>query len=118
MSFLRRVEEGQENEPRVLKAQLALAATSVRNTHITSPAWALLVSVLCSIGIFGHAPFAVTLFLPLAVGVAVGASALMVEEAGGIVTRFSGAAVTGKGDILAASKALHPWLQEGFQPRA
>lgn len=47
-----------------------------------------------------------------------GASALMVEEAGGIVTRFSGAAVEGKGDILAASKALHPWLQEGFLPKA
>ncbi|OWV87749.1 inositol monophosphatase [Rhizobium sp. R635] len=43
-----------------------------------------------------------------------GASALMVEEAGGIVTRFSGAAVDGRGDILAASKALHPWLKEGF----
>ncbi|RUM00386.1 inositol monophosphatase family protein [Rhizobium chutanense] len=43
-----------------------------------------------------------------------GASALMVEEAGGIVTRFSGADVDGRGDILAASKALHPWLREGF----
>ncbi|WP_064685274.1 inositol monophosphatase family protein [Rhizobium bangladeshense] len=43
-----------------------------------------------------------------------GASALMVEEAGGIVTRFSGAEVDGKGDILAASKALHPWLKQGF----
>lgn len=43
-----------------------------------------------------------------------GASALMVEEAGGIVTRFSGTEVDGKGDILAASKALHPWLKEGF----
>lgn len=47
-----------------------------------------------------------------------GASALMVEEAGGVVTRFSGAAVTGKGDILAASKPLYPWLREGFQPKA
>jgi myo-inositol-1(or 4)-monophosphatase len=47
-----------------------------------------------------------------------GASALMVEEAGGIVTRFSGAAVSGKGDILAANKALHPWLQDGLQPKA
>ncbi|ANL56687.1 inositol monophosphatase family protein [Rhizobium phaseoli] len=47
-----------------------------------------------------------------------GASALMVEEAGGIVTRFSGAEVDGKGDILAASKALHPWLKQGFQSKA
>ncbi|MBB3526428.1 inositol monophosphatase family protein [Rhizobium sp. BK456] len=47
-----------------------------------------------------------------------GASALMVEEAGGIVTRFSGAAVDGKGDILAASKVLHPWLREGFLAKA
>ncbi|PDT08427.1 inositol monophosphatase family protein [Rhizobium sp. M1] len=47
-----------------------------------------------------------------------GASALMVEEAGGIVTRFSGAEVSGRGDILAASKALHPWLKEGFRIKA
>lgn len=46
-----------------------------------------------------------------------GASALMLEEAGGIVSRFSGADVSGKGDILAASKALYPWLLEGFQPK-
>jgi two-component system cell cycle sensor histidine kinase PleC len=77
VSFLRRVEEGQENEPRVLKAQLALAASSVRNTRITSPAWALLVAVLCSVGTFGHVSFAITLFLPLAVAVSIGASSLM-----------------------------------------
>ncbi|MBA9032186.1 inositol monophosphatase family protein [Rhizobium leguminosarum] len=47
-----------------------------------------------------------------------GASALLVKEAGGIVTRFSGAEVDGRGDILAASKALHPWLLEGFQSKA
>ncbi|RWX11979.1 inositol monophosphatase [Rhizobium hidalgonense] len=47
-----------------------------------------------------------------------GASALMVEEAGGIVTRFSGADVDGKGDILAASTALHPWLLDGFRTKA
>ncbi|MBB2683965.1 UNVERIFIED_ORG: myo-inositol-1(or 4)-monophosphatase [Rhizobium etli] len=46
------------------------------------------------------------------------ASALMVEEAGGIVTRFSGAEVDGWGDILAASRALHPWLKEGFHIKA
>ncbi|EJB01988.1 inositol monophosphatase/fructose-1,6-bisphosphatase family protein [Rhizobium leguminosarum bv. trifolii WSM597] len=47
-----------------------------------------------------------------------GASALMVEEAGGIVTRFSGADVKGPGDILVASKALYPWLREGFLAKA
>ncbi|HWT59214.1 MAG TPA: inositol monophosphatase family protein [Rhizobium sp.] len=47
-----------------------------------------------------------------------GASALMVEEAGGVVTRFSGADVKGPGDILAASKALYPWLREGFLVKA
>ncbi|AHG48588.1 Myo-inositol-monophosphatase (plasmid) [Rhizobium leguminosarum bv. trifolii CB782] len=47
-----------------------------------------------------------------------GASALMVEEAGGIVTRFSGAAVDGRGDIVAASTALHPWLLDGFRTKA
>jgi myo-inositol-1(or 4)-monophosphatase len=44
-----------------------------------------------------------------------GASALMVREAGGIVTAFSGEAVNANGDILAASQALYPWLLDGFK---
>jgi two-component system cell cycle sensor histidine kinase PleC len=67
----------QESEPRVLKAQLALAATSARNTRITSPAWAAVCAILASTGVFGHVSFAHTLFLPLAVAAAMGASALM-----------------------------------------
>jgi two-component system cell cycle sensor histidine kinase PleC len=69
--------ENQESEPRVLKAQLALAATSARNTRITSPAWAAVCAILASTGVFGHVSFAHTLFLPLAVAAAMGASALM-----------------------------------------
>jgi two-component system cell cycle sensor histidine kinase PleC len=68
-----------ECEPRILKAQLALAARSARETRYTSPVWALLVAVLCSdlVTPFGRVPFAHTILLPLAVTVAVGAMALM-----------------------------------------
>ena len=76
VSIFRFITEGQEYEPRVLKAQLALAATTARN-RVTSPLWAAAAAVLCSAGIFGHVSFAHTLFVPLAVAVAVGASALM-----------------------------------------
>jgi len=67
----------QEIDPRVLKAQLALAATTARNMRVTSPVWAVACAILCSVGVFGHVSFAATLFLPLAVTAAVGASALM-----------------------------------------
>jgi two-component system cell cycle sensor histidine kinase PleC len=67
----------QESEPRVLKAQLQLAATTARNIRITSPIWAVACAILCSTGVFGHVSFAHTLFLPLAVTAAMGASALM-----------------------------------------
>ena len=73
----RAITESQESEPRVLKAQLALAATTARNTRITSPIWAAVCAILCSTGVFGHVSFAHTLFLPLAVTAAMGASALM-----------------------------------------
>jgi two-component system cell cycle sensor histidine kinase PleC len=74
LGFLTR---GQESEPRVLKAQLALAATTARNTRVTSPLWAAACAILCSVGIFGNVSFAATVFLPLAVTASVGASALM-----------------------------------------
>ncbi len=77
MSILRFITEGQESEPRVLKAQLILAATAAHNTRITSPVWALLCAVFCSTGVFGHVSFSHTLFLPLVVTAAMGASALM-----------------------------------------
>jgi two-component system cell cycle sensor histidine kinase PleC len=59
-----------------LKAQLTLAATTARNTRVTSPLWAAACAILCSTGVFGNASFASTLFLPLAVTAAMGASAL------------------------------------------
>ncbi len=77
MSIFSAITESQESEPRVLKAQLALAATTARNTRITSPVWAAICAILCSTGVFGHVSFAHTLFLPLAVTAAMGASALM-----------------------------------------
>lgn len=45
-----------------------------------------------------------------------GASMLLVREAGGLVTGFSGGPIGRFGDILAANPALHPWLVEGFKP--
>lgn len=45
-----------------------------------------------------------------------GASMLLVREAGGVVTGFSGGPIGRFGDVLAANPALHPWLVEGFQP--
>ena len=77
MSFFSALTENQESEPRVLKAQLELAATTARNTRVTSPVWAAACAILCSTGVFGHVSFAHTLFLPLAVTAAMGASALM-----------------------------------------
>jgi two-component system cell cycle sensor histidine kinase PleC len=77
VSILSVITQSQESEPRVLKAQLALAATTARNTRITSPIWAAVCAILCSTGVFGHVSFAHTLFLPLAVTAAMGASALM-----------------------------------------
>ncbi|OWW05441.1 inositol monophosphatase [Rhizobium sp. R72] len=44
-----------------------------------------------------------------------GASALLVREAGGVVSAFNGGPITASGDILAANRALHPWLVTGFQ---
>ena len=77
MSILGFLTRGQESEPRVLKAQLALAATTARNTRVTSPLWAAACAILCSVGVFGNVSFAATVFLPLAVTASVGASALM-----------------------------------------
>jgi two-component system cell cycle sensor histidine kinase PleC len=77
VSIFRFFTQGQESEPRVLKAQLMLAATTARNSRITAPIWAAACAFLCSAGIFGHVSFASTLFLPLAVTAAMGANALM-----------------------------------------
>ncbi len=77
MSFFAFLDQDQESEPRVLKAQLTLAATTARNTRITAPILAAACATLCSLGVFGHVSFAYTLLLPLAVAASVGASALM-----------------------------------------
>ncbi|GGE20446.1 inositol monophosphatase [Aureimonas endophytica] len=45
-----------------------------------------------------------------------GAAMLLLREAGGIVTSFAGGAVRESGDILAANRAIHPWLLAGFAP--
>ncbi|WP_246102744.1 inositol monophosphatase family protein [Rhizobium straminoryzae] len=43
-----------------------------------------------------------------------GASVLLIREAGGRVTGFSGGEIGRHGDILASNGTLHPWLLEGF----
>ncbi|MBP2548112.1 myo-inositol-1(or 4)-monophosphatase [Neorhizobium galegae] len=43
-----------------------------------------------------------------------GASKLLIEEAGGRVTGFTGAPIGAHGDILASNGALHAWLMDGF----
>ena len=57
------------DDVRVLKAQLDLAARSVKATWVTSPFWALGVAFLCSgpVGILGTRPLGVSLFLPVVV---------------------------------------------------
>ncbi len=77
MSVFSFLTEGQESEPRVLKAQLQLSVTTARNTRITAPILAAACAILCSTGVFGQVSFAHTLLLPLAVVATVGASALM-----------------------------------------
>jgi two-component system cell cycle sensor histidine kinase PleC len=68
-----------EGDPRVLKAQLRLTAHAMHATRLSAPLWALLVAVLTSsvTGIFGNVSFARALILPLAVTIAVGATALI-----------------------------------------
>ena len=57
------------DDARVLKAQLDLAALSIRQTWLTSPIWALALAVLGSraLAVFGSRPLGVTLYLPLIV---------------------------------------------------
>ncbi|MDO1583013.1 inositol monophosphatase family protein [Rhizobium oryzicola] len=44
-----------------------------------------------------------------------GAAALLVKEAGGTVTGFTGGIVTANGDVLASNGGMHAWLLEGFK---
>lgn len=76
-AFLSLPGEKAESDPRVLKAQLALAAESARAIRLTSPVWAAAIAVLSSIGVFGQVSFAQTIFLPLAIAVSSGIGALM-----------------------------------------
>jgi two-component system cell cycle sensor histidine kinase PleC len=74
-------DQATRGDARVLKAQLDLAARSVRTTRMTSPAWALALAVLCSdrFGMLGHRPLTVTLFMPLTVLAAITAAAVMMS---------------------------------------
>jgi two-component system cell cycle sensor histidine kinase PleC len=66
-------------DPRVLKAQLDLAAMSVRATRYTSPAWALIAAAVTArpVGLFGQVPLSHVVYLPLAVAAVMGIVSLM-----------------------------------------
>lgn len=66
-------------DPRVLKAQLGLAARSMRATRYSSPFWALVVALLCSplTGVFGQVALGRALLLLVAVMITVAASSLI-----------------------------------------
>ncbi len=57
-----------QTDPRVLRAQLALAARSMRATRYSSPLWALVVALLCSqlTGALGSVPVLRAMLLPVA----------------------------------------------------
>lgn len=65
---------------------------------------------LCAVAASRHDAFFEDALSPLDYA----AAALVVTEAGGIVTGFSGAPVDAGGAILAANPALHPWLVSLF----
>jgi two-component system cell cycle sensor histidine kinase PleC len=106
-----------KGDPRVLRAQLALTAHAMRATRFTAPLWALLVACLSSslASPFGNASFASTLFLPLAVSIAVGATALMSsayarckDSQGDLQSWFRWFLVTQV--IMSCAWGLMPWL--------
>ena len=61
--------ETERGDSRVLKAQLDLAAQSIRATRVTSPLWALAIAIVCSrlFGFLGARPITETFYLPLIV---------------------------------------------------
>ncbi len=65
---------------------------------------------LCAVAASRHDAFFEDALSPLDYA----AAALVVTEAGGIVTGFSGAPVDARGAILAANPVLHPWLVSLF----
>ena len=77
MSFLHGTE--QRTDPRVLRAQLTLAARSMRATRYSSPLWALVVAGMCSelTGVFGRVPVLNAMLLPLAVTAVVAATSMV-----------------------------------------
>ncbi len=70
----RKIREWRAGDPRVLKAQLDLAAMSVKATRLTSPVWALIAAALCAApaGPFGQMPVSRVIFLPVAVSAVMG----------------------------------------------
>lgn len=71
MPFWTSAQDVSVRDPRILKAQLALAIHSVRLNRISNPLWALVVAVLCSGGVFGDVPWGRSLFLPLTISVVI-----------------------------------------------
>ena len=75
----RKIREQHAGDPRVLKAQLDLAAMSVQATRYTSPVWALIAAAICAapVSLFGHAPVSRVIWLPAAVAAVMGVIGMM-----------------------------------------
>ena len=117
MSFWGLAAEVGGGDPRVLKAQLGLTTQAMRTSRISAPFWALLVALLTSssTGMFGEVSFARTLLLPMAVAVAVGATALLTN----VYERYSGDSgeirswfrcFVGMQALVSFAWGLLPWL--------
>ena len=79
MGYGQRLRMQRSADGRVLKAQLNLIGDVLHAARFSAPLWALAAALLASeIGVFGDAPLASTLFLPLAVGIATFAAVRMV----------------------------------------
>ena len=115
MSFL--LSDTQQADTRVLRAQLSLAARSMRATRYSSPIWSVAVAILCSqlAGTFGQVPVMRAMLLPLAVTITVMATTLAartyeryVGSTEDVIPWFHSFVLT----QLAASAAwgLMPWL--------
>ena len=106
-------------DARVLKAQLDLAAQSIKATWATSPLWATAIAFLCSklVGILGDRPLGVTLYLPLIVLAAMMAAIAVTTLYQGEGTRDPDCALTpwywrfcGAQIGVSAAWGAMPWL--------
>lgn len=103
-----------QSEPRVLKAQLALAAQLTRVTRFSAPLWSLAVALVCSTGLLGHVPLERAIILPLVVTTGIGAmsalsSAYERHHTDGDIQSWSRLFIVMQ-VVVSAAWGLMPWL--------